>query len=649
MTRTLLVIFGLTFQVGPAAAAPPDGRAAARTIIDPDAVAEQIDTLIEANLQRHELMPNPVLTDEQFVRRIYLDVVGRIPTVDEARRFLDSKEPNRRTKLIDELLRSEGYVSHYFNYWADVLRARNASFNLSSYADETLEATYTFWIKQALRENKPYDDFVFELLTAEGSLSFNGATGYYLRDEGNRLANYEATTAVFLGVQLECAQCHDHPYDEWTQRQYHEGLAFISKTISLRAPDSSVQEIVPHVDVEELRRQERELLRKLKQQREASGNRKGGKTSRGSAAGEPSEGLVDQEARRALGGYENHYVRFMDKDGSSLPRDFRGTDGKAGDKIRPKTIYGDVLDRRADETWPETYARWLTSRDNPRFALVVANRLWTKLFGLGVAGSPTETQSIEQSSNPELTRLLVQTMLDVDFDLRRFLGILCRTRTYQRAATTGEIAGDVPYRFPGPTLRRMSAEQIWDSLVVSLRDPSCDERLQRQAPSRDALDELRNVKSSEEFWALMRERARRRLTKADENRRLVRSAETQYLRASELGSPAPAGHFLRVFGQSERALVDKAWSNPTVPQALMLLNGPLFEAVTADDAALMRSLHAAATPEAKVAAAFLAVVSHEPTPEELRLSLAAIHNGAEYDYDQLLWSLLNSRQFLFVR
>lgn len=621
--------------------------AAAPAAFDAKAAAEQLDTLIEANLKRYGQAPNAALTDEQFLRRLYLDTIGRIPTVAEAQRFLTSSDPERRTKLIDTLLTTEGYVSHYFNYWADVWRARNASSNLSANTDETIEANYTFWMKQALRENRPYDEWVRELLSTEGSLSFAGATGYYLRDEGNRLANYEATTAVFLGVQLECAQCHDHPYDEWTQRQYHEGFAFLNKAVALRAPDTAVQALVPHVDIDELWRQERALLQQAKQQREKKSQRKAEAPTKRDAREEPSIGLIDQEARRALGGFENHYVRFLNKEGATLPRDFRGTDGRPGEQVRPRTIYGDVLQRRDDEAWPETYARWLTNRDNPRFALVIANRLWTKVFGSGVAGAPTETHDARHSPHPQLTERLSQTMLDVDFDLRLFLGTLFRTRTYQRLATSGEANSEAPDRFPGPTLRRLSAEQLWDSLVVSLRDPTCDERLQRQAPAHDALEELRKVKTSNQFWDLMRERARRRLAKADENRRRTRDADALYLRASELASPAPAGHFLRVFGQSERQLVDKAWTNPTIPQALMLLNGPLFTAITAQDSELSRALAAAATPEAKVTTAFLAVLTREPTAAELRLALESVDEHA--DMQPLLWSLLNSRQFLFIR
>ena len=153
------------------------------------------------------------------MRRAYLDIVGTIPSGREAIEFINVKNPHKRQILIDYLLDTEGYVSHYYNYWADVLRIQSQINNIDLH-------NYVSWVKDSLRENKPYDQFVFELITAKGRVWENGAAGYYLRDRGMPLDNTANTVAIFLGTQIGCAQCHDHPFEDWTQRQFYEMAAF---------------------------------------------------------------------------------------------------------------------------------------------------------------------------------------------------------------------------------------------------------------------------------------------------------------------------------------------------------------------------------------------------------------------------------------
>ena len=175
-----------------------------------DQVSEKIDELVEANYKAKKIEPNAPVSDEVFVRRAYLDIIGRIPSMEEARAFLESGEAGKRTKLIDTLLGSEGYVSHWYNWWADILRVQ------TGLRDEAGTA-YAEWVKDSLRKNVPYDQFVKTLVTAEGFVWDNGAVGYYLRDAGMPLDNMSNTAQIFLGTRLVCAQCHNHPFDRWTQ------------------------------------------------------------------------------------------------------------------------------------------------------------------------------------------------------------------------------------------------------------------------------------------------------------------------------------------------------------------------------------------------------------------------------------------------
>ena len=181
--------------------------------------AQQIDLYIDKGLKSEGLERNAPVPDEQFVRRVYLDVIGRIPTYEELTRFTKSDSESRRAELIDHLLDSEGYVSHQYNYWADVLRVK-------SRGRRTIMASYQDWIKESLRENQPYDAFVREMITSEGYVWDDPAVGYYLRDAGMPLDNMSNTAQVFLGTRMQCAQCHDHPFDKWTQKEYYHMAAY---------------------------------------------------------------------------------------------------------------------------------------------------------------------------------------------------------------------------------------------------------------------------------------------------------------------------------------------------------------------------------------------------------------------------------------
>ena len=181
---------------------------------------KNIDTLIETNLQAQGIEPNPPVDDATFLRRAYLNIGGRIPTIEEAEAFHANPGPGKRQQLIRALLNSEAYVSHFYNFWADILRLQDSGPRRNSFLN------YQFWLKKALRENMPYNQFVYELVTARGKSWENGAVGYYFRDRGMPLDNMSNTVRIFLGTRLECAQCHDHPFDQWTQMDYYKMAAF---------------------------------------------------------------------------------------------------------------------------------------------------------------------------------------------------------------------------------------------------------------------------------------------------------------------------------------------------------------------------------------------------------------------------------------
>lgn len=185
--------------------------------------AKEIDALVLTKLEQQKLQPNARATDEVFLRRVYLDTVGRIPSLKETQAFLAETAADKRTKLIDQLLASPGYQQHYFNFWADVLRLKSTAIGGAQSLPAGL--AYADWLKQSLGANKPYDVMVKELITAEGKTYDNGAVGFYIRDYNMQLDNMAVTTQVFLGTQMVCAQCHDHPFDKWSMMDYYQMAA----------------------------------------------------------------------------------------------------------------------------------------------------------------------------------------------------------------------------------------------------------------------------------------------------------------------------------------------------------------------------------------------------------------------------------------
>ncbi|HSI61631.1 MAG TPA: DUF1549 domain-containing protein, partial [Candidatus Saccharimonadia bacterium] len=206
LTPLLVLLSAIALQ-----AAKPDTKQAAR----------EIDAILEKDWQANKLPANAPASDEVFLRRIYLDVAGRIPTHREAEEFLNSKDADKRSKLIDRLLASEGYVQHMYNFLADILRAQS-----NGQAGAITGTAYTNFIKESLRTNKPYNKFVKEMISAQGDSWDTGAIGYYMRDRGMPLDNLASTARIFLGTRIECAQCHNHPFDKWSQMQFYEMAAF---------------------------------------------------------------------------------------------------------------------------------------------------------------------------------------------------------------------------------------------------------------------------------------------------------------------------------------------------------------------------------------------------------------------------------------
>lgn len=744
----LLPLLCLLLGAGAQAMSPGDLRAK----------SAEIDRLILAKLEKEKIEPNAPASDEVFVRRAHLDIAGRIPTLKETTDFLADTDPAKRGKLIDRLLASDGYVQHYFNFWSDILRLKSQSVG----GGQSLPAGYAYadWLRDALKTNKPYDQMVRELVTADGKTYENGAVGFYIRDYNMPLDNMAVTTQVFLGTSMVCAQCHNHPFDKWTQMDYYQMAAH---TYGMTGSNGLSNPLLA----------EAFYGRSKKKQSPEMGMM--------SEFSSKDRGRAMTEILRPL--RYNTVLDQTDKRGLCLPHDYQYSDAKPKAVIEPVIPASFSKDGRITPEGGkpvDAYAHWMASKENPRFTLVIANRLWKKAMGMGLIEPVDEITDSTVPSNPQLMAFLEQTMKDLNYDMKAYLRIVFNSSFYQRAAHTKDVELGEQYHFPGPLLRRMSAEQIWDSIVTLHKPgpdvPSASARVERTVTIRriEWLDRALNSLSGVELAAgaakvaalqqqLAAEvrAAQEKLVEAQKNgdekgirearrvvttqrsrineavqevvytmgfkkfaelardgklqeqvddiefareitalikakqgeglkidealnivakqqrarlndqqkARLQRDAETLHVtskqdkaqlaswermrdttmvRAADLRSPAPNGHFLRTFGQSDRELVENSNNEASVTQALALLNGGTFNDLLNPFTMISRALNRARTPAEAVDAVFLSLFSRKASQEEKALLVPVIEADAEKGRGDALWAALNTRQFYFI-
>lgn len=579
--------------------------------------AARIDELVEANLRKHGIQPNPDSEDHHFIRRVYLDITGTIPTGKQAESFIRrQKSSAKRQARIDALLNSPGYASHHYNYWADVLRVVDRAGNNNNYI-----APWGEWLRQSLRENKPFDDMVREMLSAEGKIWEDPAAGYYLRDLNMPLDNLNNTTRIFLGTRIGCAQCHDHPFDRWTQKEFYQLGAFVA----------GVQ------------------YRK--------GNKFGAMTARNKPKGKAGENwlydMVEYGSRE--GGRARSLVRLNSselwensKRQLKFPHDYAYDDAKPGQVVKPAVLFGRMPTMQKGQTRREAFAEWVTHPDNPRFTKTIVNRMWKRVMGVGLIEPEDDMTDVTKSSNPELLEYLISEMKRVDYDLKEFLRILYNTKTYQRAATYEELEPEVAYHFPGPVLRRMTAEQVWDSLLtLTIEKPDLYQR-----PSTEEYTQIVNLEGITSAKELLER------TKALDqyNKDLgKKKREGQYkgnllVRASELPSPLPGGHLLRQFGQSDRDVIAGNDTEGTVPQLLTMFNGPVTHMMLERGSVIYNAVVAEGTKqEDHIDIIFLSLLSRKPTAAEKRTAISEMRKSGARGYGDVIWALLNTREFMFIQ
>ena len=517
----------------------------AETPWDPPPVRNEIDRIVFDRLRALRLHPSEVCDDVVFLRRASLDLLGALPSGDVARQFVESSDPEKRTKLVDDLLQRPEYADYWAIKWSDLLR--NEERTLDRKGVENFHA----WIVHHVAQNTPLDEFARQLVSGRGSTYASPASNYYraLRDPATRA---ESTAQVFLGIRLQCAKCHNHPFDRWTQDDYYSWTSVFSR-----------------IDYKVLENRRRD----------------------------------DNDKHEFIG---EQIVFFGQGDEVDDPR--------TGKPQPPRLLNSGNAIPRGDERLDEL-AGWLTSPDNPFFARTQVNRVWQSLLGRGIVDPVDDFRLTNPPVHPELLDWLTAEFIAHGYDQQWLIRTIMNSSVYQLSSEPNETnAGDESH-FSRGIVRRLTAEQLLDSLVQV-------------------------TGGSVQFSGYPAG---------------TRAAEIPGVRAvgRRDGRPSSADQFLVKFGKPPRlqSCDCERSDEATLAQTFDLVSGPLIdELLVQPDNSLGRLLDRNANDEELVAALYWGALGRPATDGEQAAAKGHLQSGGRRAAaEDVLWSLINSSEFLLRR
>ncbi len=497
-----------------------------------------VDEHASAKFRQLGIEPSPLADDAAFLRRAFLDATGSLPTIEETRLFLSDSDPNKREHLIDRLLGLTGdpnldiyndrYASFWTLKWADLIRN-----NSKDVGDQGMWALHN-WLRGAFLDNRPFGKMVSELVTAKGSIYSTGPANYF-RINKNPTELAEATAQLFLGVRLQCAQCHHHPFEKYGQEDYYSFAAFFSRIGTKNSQDFGVFG--------------RETIVMVR------------------SAGD---------------------VRH--------PR--------TGQVMQPTPLEGEPVDSELDRRIP--LAEWLTAHDNRMFARSIVNRYVSYLLGRGLVEPVDDMRGTNPPTNVELMEALTQHFIDSGHDLKQLMRAIMVSRLYQLdSQPLPENASDRKF-YSHYFVKRIAAEPLLDAVDYATGDPT----------------KFQNLPVG--------------------------------TRAIDLPDAEYPDYFLNVFAKPRRASVCECERMPdeNLSQALHTLNGDVLAKKIASANGRVATLLKEKKPHEEIVNdLYLATLTRLPSEAEMQATREFLEQSPSEKecYEDLLWALLNSKQFLFVR
>jgi hypothetical protein len=507
-----------------------------------------IDEQIFNKLRALRMNPSELCSDEIFLRRAYLDLLGLLPTPEEAHEFLlpGGRDDvfSRRSALIDRLLQRSEFADFWALKWADLLRVEAHSL------DQKGVVHFHGWIRDGIATNKPLDQFVRELITARGSTYEIPAANYY-RPHRDPIARGKAAAQVFLGTRLQCAECHNHPSDRWTQDDYYDWATIFAGV----------------------------RYKVIQNDREISSD--------------------EHE-------WKGEQVVFVRHDASV-------TNPRTGTSAHPRFL--GVTESSTSLDSLEGLAQWLTSSQNTAFARVQANRIWSQLMGRGLVDPPDDFRATNPASHPELLDALAQDFVKHNFDVRYLIRLVMNSRAYQLSSEPNDTNESDQINYSHNLIRRLGAEQFLD----------CQ-------------SEVVGVPLHFSGYPLG-----------------MRAAQLPGVRPESKGKRGAnqLDQFLETFGKPPRLLTTDTERSCecNMGQAFQMLSGPTVnELLEEKENRVTRLLAEEKSPAQRVEELYWASLTRSPQPQETAALLAAMDlKNPRAELEDLLWALLNSKEFLFRR
>ena len=605
--------------------------------------AAHLDGLIDSLLEKSGKTMSAPVDDFTFLRRASLVATGRIPTLDEIKEFTNDSAEDKRIRLVDRLYRSRGYQSHMNNWFCDHLRLNEVKLQGGYFSSNT---PLINWTRQSVRENKSWRKMTVELLSSRGNgWTGSGASHYYTRDIGMPLDNSANTMRAFLGVRMECAQCHDDPGSSWERIDFFNLAAFTHGKSNYGRLDFL---------------RGRGLLVNMSSEKEFN-----------------APGLHHLHFfSDAIGQYASSGIEPGKGTGRiKLPDDYQYADGDPGEMVEGRTPFGGKVRLDSGKHNPDSldqFAAWVVGDDNPTFAGSIAARMWLRVMGAKLHKKDSEEfLDPEDPVTGDLSGALMKLIKGYDYDLRGFQQTLMLTRAF--AAKSAPNAEASFHGLLGRPIERMSAEQIWDSLItLVLEDPESAQRNEDMehlfihgryiGRLEDIINKVHSFKTIKEYqnWVIAKYKEARDGTgpKAPVSRpptyiaghgRLMTSAIQGMARASELPSPAPPNHFLRKFGQSDRISIDGATNEGSLTQTLQMLNGATQTMVaTQEGTAIRKIFEVPGSREEKGVLLFQSIMTRPPTPQERALCTRELVDREGKGLANIVSALVCTPEFLFI-
>jgi len=681
--------------------------------------AGELDRIITAAAARSEtpLKPMPVVSDSVFLRRIYVDLIGRIPTAEEVQAFSRMPEATRRRDLIEALLVDPRFADRWTIFFADMLRLRSQASG---------GAALIAYVHQAVQSGMPYDELCRRLISTNGKAGKIPEAGFILGDDADPLAMASVTSQVFLGVRIGCAQCHDHPFDVWKRRDFYDLAAFYGKT---RRFESQLTRVVYATEMDQT-----SILWPPEgvgeaDQRRPLAPRFPFPLDDSARTAEVQRRLKEvRQAKLAAIPVVDTAPTVDDLLDSTSDKVAKATNGKLAEELATAEAKQEIrkIDvqkglYRASEL-REQLAASVTDPRNRYFSRALVNRVWKTLVGRGFVEPVDDFRDDNPPALPGALDYLADEFVASDYDLRTLVRLIVTSDAYQREQAPTAI--DEPTRVALETqllatpMRRMIAESLYDSVVTAghlfepKHSPGKNEKTLREivrvpkgtrpgevaqpvnlaagqsgmagmagAPETGAgygleeaieldfnallaaqdeeevaLDEMKAMSKEELEAQRMMQQRMMRGTMEYEEKVVTRVIDDNPVFNSSLRmqSPAPEGHFLRIFGQPNRSdLGDLRDDSASMRQALMMLNGRItHEAARVGD---LEPIHRLLTGPSvdltrAIELAYLEILTRAPSAEEVADARAVLG-----DADSLLegmadlrWILLNCNEFRFL-